>query len=133
MTETDPIYSPGPYENPDQALRQFANSTSGIPGDTGYLIAMTLDSGYLRGGVTPSEFERRYLATTVEDPLTAQLITGMLQRAFFAGRDKAVDDIATRAADEFNADKIAQHRRVSRQHRLTLTEDDIAARSSEVE
>ncbi len=90
VAEPSPIRDNGPYAGPDQALKQYAAVTHGIPGTSDQMCAMIVREALLMTGVGVSNsFEIDYLDAFMErhaDPIMAQIITGWIIRSYMLGK-----------------------------------------------
>lgn len=91
--EPSPIRDNGPYRNADQAMKQFAAQTFGIPGPDRVHIGLVIREALLLTGLDlGTAFELDYLGEYLRanrlDPVFAQIIAGWIIRAHLSGMDK---------------------------------------------
>lgn len=81
IAEGAPFRDVGPYLGADQAMRQFANWSVGLPAPTDEAGVMKVVEATLIAMVESTEFEREYLSAHGVDPILATIIHGWIIRA----------------------------------------------------
>lgn len=76
----------GPFADADQAMRQFANWSAGMPISTQDAAKLSLGEGALRAGVRVSGFELEYVNAFAGDPVLATILNAWLLRARLVGQ-----------------------------------------------
>jgi hypothetical protein len=91
MSEPTPHRDNGPFLTLDQALKQFAAQTYGVPGDTADLCALVVREATVITGVNMSPAEMDYLGAFMDrhaDPIFAQMLAGWMVRASLTGMER---------------------------------------------
>ncbi len=92
--EPSPIRDNGPFDNPDQALKQYAAQTHGMPFSNGVLSFQVIQEALLLTGADPSMFEIQYLREHNDrtyDSIQAMIVASLIMRAHLAGSKKKKD------------------------------------------
>lgn len=98
MIEPDPRRNNGPFQDANEALKQFAATTFGIPQTTPTerLLDLVLGEALLMTDTEPSDFELDYTKTSHEqhaDAIQIQIFAAWIIRAHLAGIEKGRSEL----------------------------------------
>lgn len=80
-SDGDEMRDVGPFEDGEQAMRQFANWSAGLLMPEAHSAVLSLMEGALLAGIVATDFEREYITQHGLDPVLATILSGWLIRA----------------------------------------------------